>query len=79
MHGTTMVFMVGMPWRSRCSTTSCRCRSVRATSRSAAQRLSYWMFLFAAHFMNASCFIAQRAERRLVRLRQPDAKQYSPE
>jgi cytochrome c oxidase subunit I len=70
MHGTTMVFLVGMPiavaFFNYFVPLQIGARDVAFPRLNA---LSYWIFLFGAIFMNVSFFLGAGAERRLVRLR----------
>jgi cytochrome c oxidase subunit I len=79
MHGTTMVFMVGMPIAVALFNYIVPLQiGARDVAFPRLNALSYWVFLFAALFMNASFFIGAAPNGGWFGYANLTAKQYSP-
>ena len=79
MHGTTMVFMVGMPIAVALFNYIVPLQiGARDVAFPRLNALSYWIFLFAALFMNASFFFGQAPNGGWFGYANLTSKQYSP-
>jgi len=79
MHGTTMVFMMGMPMAVALFNYMVPLQiGARDVAFPRLNALSYWVFLFAALFMNASFFIGQAPNGGWFGYSNLTAKEYSP-